>query len=284
MSCVMLSMRASHGCKAAMPAPAQRLQTKRLPPSNCAPFSPMCPAGALRARLWCCARRASPAGAQRARRPALMDGGGRHDCGPGSPAHPRLLLAVGPPHQSAARQGAAHGGCRLQEARGGGIGWAPACRRRCSAPPSCREWEAECLVDSVGGCGQDCCAAVRSFPLAVSTSTTCCRRLPLQVQAIPPDRLLLESDSPDGQLSLPAPWLDALPSLAHLPAELDAADLRRVNRPCVLRWTLRLVAAAAGRPEAEVAQTTWENACRVFGCKPGIVSSRHDGTCLHSCN
>lgn len=88
------------------------------------------------------------------------------------------------------------------------------------------------------------------------------------MQAIPPHRLLLESDSPDGQLDLPPAWLEALPSLAHLPAELEAARLRQVNRPCVLRWTVQVVAAAAERSADEVARTSWENACRVFGCVP----------------
>ncbi|KAL4447365.1 hypothetical protein ABPG77_007398 [Micractinium sp. CCAP 211/92] len=89
------------------------------------------------------------------------------------------------------------------------------------------------------------------------------KALPM-VRAIPPDRLLLESDSPDGALGLPPAWLQALPLLVDLSAELEAAGLQQVNRPCVLRWAVQLVAAAAGRPAAEVEEATWENACRVF--------------------
>lgn len=96
----------------------------------------------------------------------------------------------------------------------------------------------------------------------------------LQVRAIPPDRLLLESDSPDGALDLPPAWQEALPSLAHLPAQLESADLRQLNRPCVLRWTLQLVAAMLGKSEEEVAAITWENARRVFygGCDSEVAA------------
>lgn len=85
-----------------------------------------------------------------------------------------------------------------------------------------------------------------------------------QVRAIPIDRLLLESDSPDGALDPPAAWLEALPCLAALREEVGAAGLRPLNRPCALRWTLRLVAAALGRAEEEVAAVTRANARRVF--------------------
>lgn len=89
------------------------------------------------------------------------------------------------------------------------------------------------------------------------------KALPM-VRAIPLDRLLLESDSPDGALDAPAAWLEALPCLAGLSEEVHAAGLRPLNRPCVLRWTLRLVAAALGKSEEEVAAATRANARRVF--------------------
>ncbi len=78
------------------------------------------------------------------------------------------------------------------------------------------------------------------------------------------DRLLLESDSPDGMLQLSEAWLEALPSLQHVPQQLQEAGLHQTNRPCVLRWTLQLVAAALGKPEEEVAAATCANARRVF--------------------
>lgn len=92
--------------------------------------------------------------------------------------------------------------------------------------------------------------------------------------AIPLNRLLLESDCPDGALSLSPAWLEALPSLAHLPEQVQAAGLHPLNRPCVLRWTLQLVAAALGRGEEEVAAATRSNAQQVF-C--GLGSSTDGG-------
>ena len=101
----------------------------------------------------------------------------------------------------------------------------------------------------------------------------CCHRHP-QMAAIPLDRLLLESDSPDGALELSPAWLEALPSLTHLPEQLQAAGLKPLNRPCVLRWTLQLVAAALGRGEEQVAAATCSNARRIF-C--GFNSSAGEG-------
>jgi len=78
------------------------------------------------------------------------------------------------------------------------------------------------------------------------------------------DRLLLESDSPDGALDLSPAWLEALPSLASLPQQLQTADLQQLNRPAALRFTLQIVAAALGKSEADVATATRENARRIF--------------------
>lgn len=93
-----------------------------------------------------------------------------------------------------------------------------------------------------------------------------------QVRAVPLDRLLLESDSPDGELDLSPAWLEALPSLAALPQQLQAAGLHQLNRPAALRFTLQIIAAALGRSEAEVAAATRDNARRIF-CSIGGSSS-----------
>ena len=86
----------------------------------------------------------------------------------------------------------------------------------------------------------------------------------LQVRAVPLDRLLLESDSPNGVLDLSPVWLEALPALAHLPQQLREVGLHQLSRPCMLRWTLQLLAAALDRPEEEVAAATFANARRIF--------------------
>lgn len=68
------------------------------------------------------------------------------------------------------------------------------------------------------------------------------------IAGIPPDRLMLETDSP---------YL--------LPRSLKPRPRTRRNEPVFLREVLRVVAAAAGMPEAEVARSTSENAVRFFG-------------------
>jgi TatD DNase family protein len=83
-----------------------------------------------------------------------------------------------------------------------------------------------------------------------------------QVRSIPFDRLLLESDSPDGQPRLSAAWLEALPSLHSLPQQMEA--FCTTNRPASLRCMLRVVSEMLGRGEAEVAAQTWANAERAF--------------------
>lgn len=65
---------------------------------------------------------------------------------------------------------------------------------------------------------------------------------------IPADRLLLETD---------APYL--------LPRSLRPKPASRRNEPAYLPEVLRVVAAALGAPEAEVAATTTANACRFYG-------------------
>ncbi len=67
---------------------------------------------------------------------------------------------------------------------------------------------------------------------------------------IPAERLMLETD---------APYL--------LPRSLEPKPKSRRNEPAHLREVLRVVAEAAGLPQATVAKTTTENAERFFGLK-----------------
>lgn len=152
------------------------------------------------------------------------------------------------------------------------------------APSLSMQGEAACCPSVVQFPG--CCAAPHPAPCmfscehiarsAIDASLhpvtclhTCHANFPLfprahQVRAVPLDRLLLESDSPDGALDLSPAWLEALPSLAALPQQLHGADLQQTNRPAALRFMLQIVAAALGRSEAEVAVATRENARRIF--------------------
>ena len=84
------------------------------------------------------------------------------------------------------------------------------------------------------------------------------------VQAIPLERLLLESDSPDGALRLSPAWLDALPSLHELEPRLVQFQ-ERGNAPAAVACVLALVAAVRGEGEAAVAAAASANAERVFG-------------------
>ena len=106
-----------------------------------------------------------------------------------------------------------------------------------------------------------------------------------QVRAVPLGRLLLESDCPDGVLELSPAWLEAVPALRGLPQQLEAAGLRLLTRPSVLRCTLQLVAAVRGCCEEEVATATSENARRVFCTALGRVDCTPAGLMAppHSC-
>lgn len=68
------------------------------------------------------------------------------------------------------------------------------------------------------------------------------------VGEIPPDRLMIESD---------APYL--------MPRSLRPKPRSRRNEPAYLPEVLRVLAAASGRPEADIARETTANARRFFG-------------------
>lgn len=70
------------------------------------------------------------------------------------------------------------------------------------------------------------------------------RRGQAAVQAVPLNRLLIETDSPD---------------LAP-----DGADTRSVNEPANLPLVLRCIASLRGLPPGELAEIAWSNSCRLF--------------------
>lgn len=90
------------------------------------------------------------------------------------------------------------------------------------------------------------------------------------------DRCLLESDSPDGLLSLRDAWIEAVPALEKLKTQIEEAFARAKNErgpereaqpnntPAAVRQMLVLVSAAMGRTEEEVAAATTSNARKVF--------------------
>lgn len=87
-----------------------------------------------------------------------------------------------------------------------------------------------------------------------------------QMRAVPLERLLLETDAPDGQLRLSDAWRASGALAAAAP--LDGDLLRRLgprNSPEALPQLLHIVAAARGQPPAGLAEATWSNACAVFG-------------------
>jgi TatD DNase family protein len=97
-------------------------------------------------------------------------------------------------------------------------------------------------------------------------------------RAVPADRLLLESDAPDGALRLSDAWAAALPAAAALRSAAcarGAAGAGAPNAPAAVADTLALVAAARGETEADVAAATRANAARAFAaCLGGRAPGR----------
>lgn len=86
------------------------------------------------------------------------------------------------------------------------------------------------------------------------------------MRTVPLERLLLETDAPDGQLCVSDAWRRS--GLLAAAAPLDDALLRRLqprNSPEALPQLLRMVAAARAQPPTLLAEATWRNACSVFG-------------------
>jgi TatD DNase family protein len=86
------------------------------------------------------------------------------------------------------------------------------------------------------------------FSFSGTVTWTRNRRAHEAAVAVPQDRLLIETDSPDLP---PAPEEGAAPVV--------------VNEPANLRRVLAAIAALRGVSEEEVAATTWANAVRLFG-------------------
>jgi TatD DNase family protein len=70
---------------------------------------------------------------------------------------------------------------------------------------------------------------------------------------VPADRLLLETDAPD-----------LLPPEAFRPHVLPSPEGKVLNEPGNLAAIGRGIAALRGVPEAQLAETVWENAGRLF--------------------
>jgi TatD DNase family protein len=77
------------------------------------------------------------------------------------------------------------------------------------------------------------------------------RRLREAARAVPPDRLLVETDAPD-----------------QLPWSARGDGPRRPNRPACLPLVVEALAEALGAPAAAVAELTAENARRLFSLPP----------------
>ncbi|KAL6782012.1 hypothetical protein ACKKBF_B10295 [Auxenochlorella protothecoides x Auxenochlorella symbiontica] len=124
------------------------------------------------------------------------------------------------------------------------------------------------LLHSWCGAAEDVRAIASAHPSAFFSVSGGISALPpakaiRTLRAIPADRLLLETDAPDGGLRLGPAWLEALPGFAR-----SAPPCPERQEPAGLRRMLALVAAARGEGEVGLAALTWRNACTVFAGLP----------------
>lgn len=88
------------------------------------------------------------------------------------------------------------------------------------------------------------------------------------VQSIPLDRLLIESDSPDGALRIPEPWLHAVPALKGVAQEVEERQQEHgpeaPNTPLIVISNTALVAAIRGVDIDDVAKATYTSADNIF--------------------
>lgn len=94
------------------------------------------------------------------------------------------------------------------------------------------------------------------------------RALPM-VRVIPLERLLLESDAPDGCIHLSEDWMKALSDLGcDAQAVYHKLDSKycssKLNSPSTVSVVLSLVAAIQQRSEEEIASATTNNARKIF--------------------
>ena len=107
-----------------------------------------------------------------------------------------------------------------------------------------------------------CDCANAHFSISLSILRVKDQRAKAALNAVPLERLLLETDSPDSLCSAPGEWGEAF-RLREAAEGLDSAT----NHPGNLPVVARIVARMTGRAEEVVAKATYQNAVRLFGGK-----------------